>query len=127
MMAVKNGLNIGLGVIETVMNSEVQEFLSAELLRHAKSKGFAFLLDQMELVDGIMERFNLSRSNALWEMTVFIQDNAGPEGDLAVIEKEGKKYFQWRYVEWPSWLPNFVNKPKWHRKPVEGRFFSPDY
>jgi hypothetical protein len=114
-------------VIETVMNSEVQEFLSAELVRHAMSKGFAFLLDQMELVNGVMDRFDLNRSDTLWEMTMFIQENAGPEGDLAIIEKEGRKYFQWRYVEWPSWLPDFVNKPKWHRKPAEDRFFSPDY
>ena len=75
------------------MNSEVQEFLSSELLRHAKNKGFAFLLDQIEIVDTVMERFDLSRSDTLWEMTVFIQENAGPEGDLAVIEREGRKYF----------------------------------
>ena len=97
------------------MSDKVQEFLDEEIIKHAEKMGFAFLLKQEELLDKIIERFSLSRSKAVWEMTVFIQNNAGPTGDLAVIEKDGEKYFQWRYVEWPSWLPRYVKKPKWHR------------
>jgi len=98
------------------MSDKVQEFLDGEILQHAQKMGFAFLLKQEELLIKIIEHFSLSRSEAIWEMTVFIQNNAGPTGDLAVIEKDGTKYFQWRYVEWPSWLPKYVKKPKWHRK-----------
>jgi len=100
------------------MSDQVQEFLDEEIIKHAEKMGFAFLLQQEVLLEKIIERFSLSRSEAVWEMTVFIQNNAGPTGDLAVIEKEGAKYFQWRYVEWPSWLPRYVKKPKWHRKQV---------
>ena len=97
------------------MSDKVQEFLDEEIIKHAEKMGFAFLLKQEILLNKIIERFSLSRSKAVWEMTVFIQNNAGPTGDLAVIEKNGEKYFQWRYVEWPSWLPRYVKKPKWHR------------
>jgi len=100
------------------MSDQVQKFLDEEIIKHAEKMGFAFLLQQEVLLEKIIERFSLSRSEAVWEMTVFIQNNAGPTGDLAVIEKEGAKYFQWRYVEWPSWLPRYVKKPKWHRKQV---------
>ncbi len=79
--------------------------------------GFAFLLDQETLLNRLMERFDLSRSEALWEMTVFIQENGGPQGDLAVVDRDGGRFFQWRFVEWPSWLPEYVRKPKWHRRP----------
>ncbi len=102
-----------------IMNPEVQEFLEAELFRHAKTYGFAFLLEEEELTRKIRERFELSHSEAVWQMATFIQENAGPEGDLAVVEKEGKRFFHWRFVEWPSWLPSFVRKPKWHKKPRE--------
>lgn len=105
------------------MNSEVQEYLSEEILRHAKDKGFAFLLDREQVLVELMGRFDLNRSDALWEMTMFIQENSGPEGDLAVIEKGGMKYFQWRYVEWPSWLPRYVRKPKWHKRPLKEDYF----
>ena len=64
-----------------------------------------------------MERFDMSRSEALWELTLFIQENAGPQGDLAIIDRDGGRFFQWRFVEWPSWLPEYVRKPKWHRRP----------
>ena len=98
------------------LSGKVQEFLDGEIYQHAQKMGFAFLLKQEELLKKIIEQFSLSRSEAIWEMTVFIQNNAGPTGDLAVIEKDGTKYFQWRYVEWPSWLPKYVKRPKWHRK-----------
>lgn len=104
-----------------MINSEVQDFLEEELFRHAKTFGFAFLLEEEELTRKIRERFELSHSEAVWQMTRFIQDNAGPEGDLAVVEKEGRRFFHWRFVEWPSWLPSFVKKPRWHRKPYESR------
>lgn len=104
-----------------MINSEVQDFLEEELFRHAKTFGFAFLLEEEELTRKIRERFELSHSEAVWQMTRFIQDNAGPEGDLAVVEKEGRRFFHWRYVEWPSWLPSFVKKPRWHKKPYESR------
>lgn len=99
------------------MSEEVQKFLGEELYRHAKNQGFAFLLDEQTLLQRSQERFGLSRSEAIWEMTLFIQHNAGPEGDLAVIEKDDGRYFHFRYVEWPSWLPKYVKKPKWHKKP----------
>jgi hypothetical protein len=98
------------------MTEEVQEFLGVELLRHAKIHGFAFLLEERSLMEECCDRFGLTRSQALWEMTLFIQDNGGPEGDLAIIEKEEGRFFQWRYVEWPTWLPRYVRKPRWHRK-----------
>ncbi len=79
--------------------------------------GFAFLLDQETLLNRLMDRFDLSRSQALWELTFFIQENAGPEGDLAIIDRDGGRFFQWRFVEWPTWLPEYVKKPKWHRRP----------
>jgi len=104
-----------------MINSEVQDFLEEELFRHAKTFGFAFLLEEEELNRKIRERFELSHSEAVWQMTRFIQDNAGPEGDLAVVEKEGRRFFHWRFVEWPSWLPSFVKKPRWHKKPYESR------
>lgn len=81
--------------------------------------GFAFLLDQETLLNRLMDRFDLSRSQALWELTLFIQENAGPEGDLAVIHRDGERFFQWRFVEWPTWLPEYVKKPKWHRRPLK--------
>ncbi|UCH56851.1 MAG: hypothetical protein JSV18_05760 [Candidatus Bathyarchaeota archaeon] len=104
-------------VVDMAMSTEVQEFLVRELLRHAKIHGFAFLMEEEALLETSRERFGLTRSEAIWEMTLFIQDNGGPEGDLAIIEKDGKRFFQWRFVEWPSWLPGYVKKPKWHRKP----------
>ncbi|MFB0558153.1 MAG: hypothetical protein ACETVY_03440 [Candidatus Bathyarchaeia archaeon] len=79
--------------------------------------GFAFLLDQETLLNRLMDRFDLSRSQALWELTLFIQENAGPEGDLAIIDRDGGRFFQWRFVDWPTWLPEYVKKPKWHRRP----------
>ena len=97
------------------MTDEVQEFLGKELLSHAKIHGFAFLLEERGLLDECCERFGLTRSQALWEMTLFIQENGGPEGDLAIIEKDGGRFFQWRFVEWPTWLPRYIRKPKWHR------------
>jgi len=103
------------------MNSEVQAFLNEEILRHAETYGFAFLLDEEELVSKIRDRFDLNHSEAVWQMTVFIQDNAGPEGDLAVVEKEGRRFYHWRYVKWPNWLPSFVKKPRWHRRPRDGQ------
>ncbi|MCW3979237.1 MAG: hypothetical protein NWF12_05765, partial [Candidatus Bathyarchaeota archaeon] len=66
------------------MEDEVQKVLVEELLRHAETHGFAFLLEEEALLRRVRERFDLSRSEALWEMTVFIQENGGPEGDLAV-------------------------------------------
>ena len=108
------------------MENEVQKFLVEELLRHAETHGFAFLLEEGALLRRVRERFDLSRSEALWEMTVFIQENGGPQGDLAVVERDGKRHFQWRFVEWPSWLPKYIRKPKWHRPPLkEG--YSVDY
>ena len=98
------------------MTEEIQEFLGMELIRHARTHGFAFLLEERGLLDECRERFGLTRSQALWEMTLFIQENGGPEGDLAIIEKEEGRFFQWRYVEWPTWLPRYIRKPKWHRK-----------
>lgn len=109
------------------MESEIQEFLSGEILRHAKVRGFAFLLEEDDLLLSVMERFNLTRSEAVWEMTVFIQDNGGPEGDLAVIDRDGKRFFQWRFVEWPSWMPQYVKKPRWHKPPLEERHSAYDY
>ena len=102
---------------------EVQEFLGEEIQRHAETHGFAFLLDQETLLGKTMERFGLSRSEALWQLTLFIQRNGGPEGDLAVIDKDGRRFFQWRFVEWPSWLPAYVKKPKWY-KPNKGETFT---
>lgn len=107
--------------------SEVQEFLSKEILRHARLRGFAFLLEEDDLLHRVMEGFNLTRSEAVWEITVFIQDNGGPEGDLAVIEREGKRFFQWRFVEWPSWVPRYVKKPRWHKPPLGERHSARDY
>jgi hypothetical protein len=98
------------------MTEEIQEFLGEALLRHAKIHGFAFLLKEKNLLDECCQQFGLTRSQALWEMTLFIQDNSGPEGDLAVIEKEDGRYFQWRFVEWPSWIPDYVKKPRWHKE-----------
>ncbi len=98
------------------MTEEVQEYLGAELIRHARTHGFAFLLEERGLLNECRERFGLTRSQALWEMTLFIQDNGGPEGDLAIIEKDGGRFFQWRFVKWPSWLPRYVRKPRWHRE-----------
>lgn len=115
------------GRVDQAMNKEVQEFIGEELLRHAKTHGFAFLLDEQILLEKSQERFGLSRSEALWQMTVFIQENAGPEGDLAIIEKEDGRYFQWRFVEWPSWLPKYVKKPKWHKEQTIERFSALDY
>lgn len=115
------------GRFDQVRNKEAQEFIGEELLRHAKIHGFAFLLDEQILLEKFRERFGLSRSEALWQMTIFIQENAGPEGDLAIIEKEDGRYFQWRFVEWPSWLPKYVKKPKWHKEPKVERFSAVDY
>lgn len=115
------------GRVDQAMNEEVQKFLGEELFKHAKTHGFAFLLDEQTLRERSRERFGLSRSEALWQMTVFIQENAGPEGDLAVIEKEDGRYFQFRFVEWPSWLPKFVKKPKWHKEPKVERFSALDF
>ncbi len=115
------------GRVDQAMKEEIQEFIGKELLRHAETHGFAFLLDERVLLEKAMERFSLSRSEALWQMTLFIQENAGPEGDLAIIEKEDGRYFQWRFVEWPSWLPKFVKKPRWHKEPKADRFSALDY
>jgi hypothetical protein len=109
------------------MEKEVQEFIGKEILRHSEVKGFAFLLDQEELLEKAMDKFSLNRSEALWQMTQFIQDNAGPEGDLVIIERDGKRLFQWRFVEWPSWLPSWVKKPKWHREPHREGMSALDY
>ncbi|HUS78591.1 MAG TPA: hypothetical protein VM050_08015 [Patescibacteria group bacterium] len=106
-------------MVDLAMKGEVQQFLSDELLSHAETLGFAFLLDQETLLTKIIDQFSLSRSDALWHITLFIQENAGPEGDLAIIEKPEGRFFQWRYVKWPSWLPKYVKKPRWHRKPLE--------
>ena len=103
-------------------SNPVQDFLVEELIQHAQTKGFAFLLDQNELLAKLVDRFNLTKSKAVWEMNVFIQNNAGPNGDLAVIEKDGHRFFQWRYVNWPSWLPRFVKKPRWHRDKIRERY-----
>jgi hypothetical protein len=103
-------------------NREIQEFIGRAILHHAETRGFAFLLDQEELLARIVEGFDLSRSEALWQLTVFIQENGGPEGDLAVVERDGRRFFQWRFVEWPSWLPGYVKKPKWHRPPLKQSF-----
>ncbi|MGD2200732.1 MAG: hypothetical protein PVJ38_03740 [Candidatus Bathyarchaeota archaeon] len=103
------------------MTEEVQEFLGKELLHHAETHGFAFLIEERSLLNKSMERFDLTRSQALWEITLFIQENGGPRGDLAIIERDGERYFQWRYVKWPSWLPRFVKRPRWHRKPERDR------
>lgn len=108
------------------MTDEVQGFLGGELRRHAENRGFAFLLDQESLLERVKDRFYLSRSEALWQMTRFIQDNAGPEGDLVIIEKDGGRFFQWRFVEWPSWLPSYVKKPKWHRPPLSEGYSAHD-
>ena len=97
------------------MSEEVQEYIGKELLRHAETHGFAFLLEEQILLTSLKERFGLTRSQAIWEITLFIQQNGGPEGDLALIEKDGNRFFQWRFVEWPSWLPRYVKKPRWHR------------
>lgn len=109
------------------MESEIQKFLSEEILRHARVRGFAFLLEEDNLLLSVMERFNMTRSEAVWEMTVFIQDNGGPEGDLAVIDGDGKRFFQWRFVEWPSWMPRYVKKPRWHKPPLEERHSAHDF
>ena len=101
------------------MSNPIQDYLVEELIDHAKKKGFAFLLEQKELQAKVMDHFNLSRSKAIWEITVFIQNNGGPNGDLAVIEKNGKRFFQWRYVNWPTWLPRYVKKPRWHRNSIK--------
>jgi hypothetical protein len=98
------------------MEREIQDFLGEQILRHAETHGFAFLLDQETLIERVQESFEVSRSDALWNLTVFIQENAGPEGDLAVVDREGRRFFQWRFVEWPSWLPTWVNKPRWHKR-----------
>ena len=81
------------------MSDKVQEFLDEEIIKHAEKMGFAFLLKQEELLDKIIERFSLSRSKAVWEMTVFIQNNAGPTGDLAVI---ASRRAVWPRLEPPS-------------------------
>ena len=101
------------------MTEEIQEFISGELLNHAKTHGFAFLLNERALIERTQNRFGITRSKAIWEITLFIQENGGPEGDLVVIVKEGERFFQWRFVEWPSWLPYYVKKPKWHKKSLE--------
>jgi hypothetical protein len=105
------------------MEREIQDFLGEQILRHAETHGFAFLLDQDTLIERIQESFEVSRSDALWNLTVFIQENAGPEGDLAVVDRDGRRFFQWRFVEWPSWLPGYVKKPKWY-KPNKGEAFT---
>ena len=74
-----------MGVADKAVNKEAQEFLGEEIVRHADTHGFAFLLDQETLLEKVMEAFGLSRSEALWQVTVFIQGNSGPEGDLVVI------------------------------------------
>ena len=104
------------------MINEIQEFIGKEIQRHAEDFGFAFPLEQETIINKIMERFNMNRSEALWQITLFIQENAGPEGDLAVIEKDGQRFFHWRFVEWPSWLPSYVKKPKWHRLPPKEKY-----
>ncbi|MGD2142254.1 MAG: hypothetical protein PVH79_02090 [Candidatus Bathyarchaeota archaeon] len=99
------------------MTEEVQVFLGERLLHHAETHGFAFLMEEDNLLEEARDMFGLTRSEAIWEMTLFIQENGGPEGDLAVIERGGKRFFQWRYVEWPTWLPRYVKRPRWHKKP----------
>lgn len=115
------------GRVNLTTIEEVQKFLGEELFKHAKTHGFAFLLDEQNLLEKIQEIFGLSRSEALWQMTLFIHENAGPEGDLAIIEKEDGRYFQFRYVEWPSWLPKYVKKPKWHKEQKVERFSALGY
>jgi hypothetical protein len=112
--------------IDKAVNKQAQEFLGEEIVRHADTHGFAFLLDQETLLEKVMDIFGLSRSEALWQMTIFIQDNSGPEGDLVVIDRDGHRFFQWRCVEWPSWLPWYVKKPKWHKPNREESFSVPE-
>ena len=109
------------------MKEEVQKFLEEEILHHAITHGFAFYLEERELLKKSQERFGLSHSEALWQMTLFIQDNAGPEGDLAVVDINGTRYFQWRFVEWPSWLPDYVKKPKWLKKGDRDKYLHLEY
>ena len=116
-------MNEGMRAVNGAEVREAQEFLGEEIQRHAETHGFAFLLDQETLLGRVMERFGLSRSGALWQVTLFIQRNGGPEGDLAVIDRDGRRFFQWRFVEWPSWLPGYVKKPKWY-KPNKGETFT---
>lgn len=115
-----------MGVADKAVNKEAQEFLGEEIVRHADTHGFAFLLDQETLLEKVMEAFGLSRSEALWQVTVFIQGNSGPEGDLVVIDRDGHRFLQWRSVEWPTWLPLYVKKPKWHKPNREGSFSVPE-
>ena len=100
------------------------QFISYKFHHRASGKQ---LLDEQTLIERSQERFGLSRSEALWQVILFIQENAGPEGDLAVIEREDGRYFQFRFVEWPSWLPKFVKKPKWHKEPKVERFSALNY
>ena len=116
-------MNEGMRAVNGAEIREVQGFLGEEIQRHAETHGFAFLLDQETLLGRAMERFSLSRSGALWQVTLFIQRNGGPEGDLAVVDRDGRRFFQWRFVEWPSWLPGYVKKPKWY-KPNKGETFT---
>ena len=67
-------------------SNPIQDFLVEELISHAKSKGFAFLLKQDELLVKLMDHFNLSRSKAIWEMQSELKGKISDSNPLFNLE-----------------------------------------